>query len=139
MNQPTPSTFAITGNRNMGYELIYLMDDYDPEEKYRLIDLLVENKCHIKPLLWRSKYDKTVVTDTQPIIYDVYNCVIQARGDIHRLTNAIYLYQKRLDQISYLERCFGDGSIKCIDQERENNPIEYERLANLILASLFHP
>ena len=136
-------SYVIVGDERIGYELIYMMDDYDPEEKYQLISYLTENKCQIKPLVWCSKYDKSVTTDVQPMIYDVYNCVIRARGALHMLIHAIHQYTKRLSSIKFLEDCFKignpEGSRKCVDEERENTPIKYGELANIILASLSHP
>lgn len=129
----------IEGNQEIGFTLIYMIPNCDPEQKNIFMQYCIENDCTIQRIVWVSRFDRTEISVIEPVVYDAYNCVISVKSnDINKLFNIEYLFAKRLDKIKYLEKCLGDGK-SCMEIEQEKSPINYEKLASSILASLYHP
>lgn len=130
----------IEGNKDIGFTLICMLPHTDPEEKNIFMQYCVDNDCTIQKIFWVSRFDREEISEIEPIIYDAYNCVISVKSnDMNKLLNVKYLFANRLNKIKFLENCLsqGDKVKTCMEIEQEKNPINYAKLANSILASLY--
>lgn len=121
-------------------KLTYIINNEDDFEREQLTNYLRENNCEFR-CYWQSKFDRNIIEVNEPKIYDAFNCVIIAIGDIKDIMDSIGKYQIRNDRVDYLERCLCEGNIerkkRWINVEREKRNINYEKLANSIIASLY--
>lgn len=131
-----PFTISANGTR---YKMTYVLDNTDNSDMIYLCSLLDKNNCDYK-VVWQSKFDRSFVQETEPKIYNAFNCIVIALGTLFNLNTSINCFKLRNDRIKFLESCYNEGTkgiTRWIDVERENQPINYEKLANSIIASLY--
>jgi len=81
----------------------------EEEMLYFLLNLAEENKCRVKETQWRSKHNKYVVYDFEPLNYENFEIIIEIQGEKNALDFVQYLYNKRKEQINYLNSCYHCG------------------------------
>ena len=121
------------------HKMTYVLDNTDDSDVSYLCSLLSKNDCDIS-IFWQSKFDRNYMQQEEPKVYDAFNCIVVALGTLFNLNSAVSCYQLRNDRVEFLEKCFNEGkegTKRWIDVERENQSINYEKLANSIIASLY--
>lgn len=52
----------------------------------------------VQKYYWASKFDNTVVEETEPMITDAYDCLVLIKGDIPTMNNIIDVYKQKREQ-----------------------------------------
>lgn len=123
--------FVVQPHSDNLVKMTYVLDNTEVNTIEYFKSVLQNNNCEYR-MYWESKFDRNVIEVNPPTIYDAYNCIVLAIGDIEDIYDSIGKLQIRNDRVEFLEKCLGD-----IDLPPLEKPIDISAIATAILNDLF--